>query len=350
MIVVRCALFVVVGILVFGLPVPASAIPVFAHRYGVSCQTCHTTVPHLNATGEAFLASGYAFPNAPTGRAFPIAVKTNLAYASEPDASGLPKAVVDEIELLTGGSAGHGGSYFAEVYVVDGGRPGSVRDAWFAQALGPAQVTVGQFTLPVPIDPETFRETSAHYTLYDQTVGGNPFNFFDAKPGASVQVERADTTLTLAALSGHDKQSGLPARGIDRMIAVQSMLGAIVASVYRYDGTRFFAGTDDRFWRQGYALGLQTARLRIDATLQTGNDAGQHIRSSGGFLQARYAFTPALAATIRYDGTSDTGFARSLLVGASKRVSRNARLTVEDIITHGTQTKHVFNTAYLFAY
>ncbi len=38
---------------------PAGAVPAFARRYGVSCSTCHSAWPALNATGLAFKLSGY---------------------------------------------------------------------------------------------------------------------------------------------------------------------------------------------------------------------------------------------------------------------------------------------------
>ena len=331
-------------------PLPAVAIPVFAHRSGLSCQACHTIVPHLTPFGEAFLTRGYRLPIDAIRSAFPVAIKANLAYSSEPDGSGLPKAVVDEIEVLTGGSVGRTGSYFAEGYLIDGGRPGSIRDAWYARTIGAVQATVGQFTLPLPVDPETFRETSAHLALYDQTVGTNPFHFFDPKQGVSVRTGSNIANATFSALVGHDKQSGLPTSGVDRMVSVQATRGSYIASAYRYDGERRLTAGGDRFWRQGLALAYASDRLRVDATLQTGNDAGPGIRSSGGFLQVRYAFGNSLAATVRYDGTNDTQFARSLLVGASRRLSRNTRLSIEDVIAHTPQTKHALNAAYLFAY
>ncbi|HEV2878622.1 MAG TPA: hypothetical protein VGW96_03480, partial [Candidatus Eremiobacteraceae bacterium] len=40
----------------------AQAIPVFAHRYGLSCQVCHTTVPHLTTFGEEFGRAGFRLP------------------------------------------------------------------------------------------------------------------------------------------------------------------------------------------------------------------------------------------------------------------------------------------------
>src|SRR5438270_7784177 len=40
----------------------ASAIPVFARKYGTSCQTCHTVYPKLTPFGEAFRRNGFRFP------------------------------------------------------------------------------------------------------------------------------------------------------------------------------------------------------------------------------------------------------------------------------------------------
>src|SRR5438105_10901215 len=41
---------------------PAQAIPVFARKYGTSCQTCHTVYPKLTPFGEAFRHNGFRFP------------------------------------------------------------------------------------------------------------------------------------------------------------------------------------------------------------------------------------------------------------------------------------------------
>lgn len=42
---------------------PAAAIPPFARRYKVVCQTCHVIIPKLNAFGEAFRINGYRMSN-----------------------------------------------------------------------------------------------------------------------------------------------------------------------------------------------------------------------------------------------------------------------------------------------
>ncbi|MEA2664860.1 MAG: hypothetical protein QOI11_1804 [Candidatus Eremiobacteraeota bacterium] len=349
-------------------PRPAEAIPVFAHRYGLTCQACHTIVPHLTPFGEAFLAGGYRLPAARTNRPFPAAIKVNLEYAGDPDDSGLPKAVVDEVEVLLGGSLGPRGrgAYFAEQYVVDGGLPGRKRDLWASWRATPDGAKLplwlrgGQFTLDLPVDPETFRETTDHYAIWDQTAGDNPFSFFEPKTGLALSAGREGRGLhaSFAAVQGHDPGSGLPARGIDRHLFVQQQAGdGLTLSAYRYDGTRPVDGLADRFWREGYGLGFERGRARFDAVYQRGFDTHASteggLRSSGAFAQVRYELSPRAFALARYDGTQDAERARAVTAGLGFRVARNARLTVFDTVHHDADDgarRNSLSAALLFAY
>src|SRR5437867_13088330 len=58
--VVLCAILVIVAVHVGKRE--ASAIPMFARRYGVGCMTCHTSPPRLNETGYKFRAAGFRMP------------------------------------------------------------------------------------------------------------------------------------------------------------------------------------------------------------------------------------------------------------------------------------------------
>jgi hypothetical protein len=287
-----------------------------------------------------------------------------LAYGSEAG-QGLPKAVVDEVELLVGGSLGKRGSYFAEQYVVDGGMPGRSRDLWIVwratpdDARVPVSVRGGQFTLTLPVDPETFRETTDHYAIWDQTAGANPFAFFEPKLGlaATVGDEARGLSASVAALRGHETGSGLPARGIDRELYVQHASPNVVVSAYRYDGTRPVDGADDRFWRAGYGVDVVRGRARFDAVYQHGSDTRASSQgalfSSGWFVQARYDLTARLFAVARYDGTQDTAFSRAAIAGLGYRLARNARLTAFDTIhrdASGHRARNTLSTALLFAY
>lgn len=335
------AAFVLAGL---GSAKPAAAIPVFAHRYGLSCQACHTVVPRLTDFGERFEANGFRLPGMRARGAFPAAVKVELAYGSEAE-GGMPKALVDEVEILLGGSIGSRGSYFAEQYVVDGGVPGRPRDAWAAWAVTPRDarlpvaVRAGRFTLDLPVDPETFRETTDHYAIFDQTAGGNPFTFFAPQTGVMAMLGNRGRGLSgsAAALQGHDVH-----------VYVQHASRGATVSAFRYAGTRAVDGARDRFWRQGYGLALGEARLRVDLGYLHGFDtratADGALRSSGGFAQVRYDLTPRLFGIARYDATHDTGFARAFIAGAGYRLARNARFSVFDTLHRDAETGRARNT------
>lgn len=347
--------------------VRALAIPEFAHQYGVTCQKCHTVVPHLNDFGLHFAAAGDRIPLLQAGPAVPISVKVNLVYSSAyqgtgPNGAGLPRAIVDEVELLASHPVGNRGSYFIEQYAVDGGEHGLLREAWFDYRADPwtsrvpVSLQAGSMTLPVPVDPETFRESYRHFTLFDQTVGDNPFNFFDPKIGGKLSI--GDTlhgaNVQLFAGPGHDRQSGLQTTGTDVMGYIQHVLGALTLSAYRYEGMRPDGALLNRFERTGYAAVLLDGRWESDSVLQTGHDSsigGIGQSSSGGFEQIRYSFNARLFTLVRYEGTSDhRSPARDAVLLLGYRPDRCSRVTLEDVITHAPRTQHTMNLQYTVAH
>jgi hypothetical protein len=369
----KSALVALGGLLaVLAWPLQAPAIPLFAHQYGVTCEKCHSVIPHLNDFGAAFQAFGDRIPGVQPGPAFPLATKVNLVDSSAnqgsgPNGAGLPKAIVDEIELFTAGAIGTRASFFVEQYALDGGMPGLTRDAWVFDRLNPwdakipVSVQAGSFTLSLPVDPETFRESARHYTVLDQAVGTNPFTFFDPKIGVRLGIgnQLRGLSAQFFAGPGHDRQSGLPSTGTDAMATVQDALGPFVLSVYSYQGSRPSVGDIDKFHRTGYGLTYnQWGRLSIENVLQVGWDSncgnGDNLgcASSGGFTQLRYAFNRKLFAAARYEGTNDptNGFTRDgvLLLGYGPR--ENSRITIEDVIAHAPQTTHTMNLQFTVAY
>jgi hypothetical protein len=359
-----------VVLLVSWRPAPLTAIPIFSHQYDVSCSKCHSVIPHLNAFGAAFMDSGYRIPGVKPGPAYPISVKANLLDSSEnqgdgPNGAGLPKAIVDEVEVFTAGGIGDRSSYLVEQYAVDGGQVGLLRDAWVIDHLNPwdakipLQVQAGSFTLPLPVDPETFRETFADYSIYTTTVGTNPFNFFDPKIGARLQIGDPLKGLNVQIFGGqgHDRQSGLPTIGTDVMFSAQENIGPLALTAFRYSGIRPTVGGSDTFERTGYGVVFdQWGRLSSENVLITGNDTdcgiGGACQSSGGFTQLRYAFNRRLFALGRYEGTSDpvNGFTRDGIVLLGYGPSENTRLTIEDVITHTPATTNTMNVQFTIAY
>jgi hypothetical protein len=289
----------------------------------------------------------------------------NLAYSSANDPSGLPKAIVDELELLAGAPVGRRLSYRIEQYVVDGGTAGKTRDAWLSYTSRPdlgdtsaaLRVTAGEFTLPLPFDPETQRDTENHYAAFDQRVGANPFDLFEDKVGVDLAYGRPagqGADVHLLALSGHDAQSGLPSDGLDRMIVARTGSRAFAISAYRYDGARPLAPVADRFSRQGFGVSALTGDAEVDGLVQSGADSsadgmGSNVPSHGGFVQLRWTASPRFFGVVRYDVAGDAvaGASRSLTASLIFRPYRNARFTLEDVISGG---HHTPAAAWLFAY
>lgn len=363
----------VVGAVLCSVRGPAVGIPLFAHQYQVTCEKCHSVIPHLNAFGAAFMASGYRIPRVQPQSAFPLSAKTNLVDSSEnqgdgPNGAGLPKAIVDEIEVFTAGAIGTRASYLVEQYVVDGGMPGLTRDAWVNDRVNPwdARIPVyvqgGSFTLPLPVDPETFRDAYQGYALYQQTVGSDTFNFFDPKIGARLGIGDPLRGLNaqLFAGPGHDRESGVPTTGTDAMGYIQDAIGPLTPSIYRYQGTRPTpSGALDSFQRTGFGLTYdQWGRVSSETVFQRGWDSNCGVpglvgcASSGGFTQFRYAFAPRWYALGRYEGTYDpvAGLAHDGVLMLGYGTGENSRVTVEDVITHVPRTTNTMNLQFTVGY
>jgi hypothetical protein len=359
---------VLLGGLVFALlasPATARAIPLFAGEYGVTCQKCHSVIPQLNKFGQSFLANGFRIKGVEPGPAFPISGKLNLvgssAYqGSGPNGQGLPKAIVDEVELFTAGLIGSRANYFVEQYVIDGGENGSLRDAWMTVRLNPwsaripVSIQAGQFTLPLPVDPETFRQSYQHYTLFDQTVGNNPFNFFEDKNGGVLSVGSTlrGPNVQFFAGPGHELNNDLATVGTDLMGYGQEVLGPFTLSAYHYQGQRPDGPSLlDRFQRTGYGLVFNEGKWLSQSVLQTGWDSSclPHVGcpSSGGFTQLQYQVSPRFFALARYEGTSDTlgGFSRDAVLLLGYRPTHNSRVTLEDVVQRASNTINLQLTA-----
>jgi hypothetical protein len=285
-----------------------------------------------------------------------------------PDGQGLPKAIVDEIELFSSATIGSRANYFVEQYLLDGGEPGLLRDAWISDRVNPwdAKIPVlvqgGQFTLPLPVDPETFRDTFQDYTPYEQAVGANPFVFSDPKLGVRVSVGDPLRGLSgqIFAGPGYDRQSGLAPTGVDTEMYLQDAMGPFTLTAFRYDGLRPVAGgPNDSFDRLGLGLNIgQWSKFSSEFVLINGWDSNcatpglVGCRSSGGFEQLRWAFSRKLFAEARYEGTNDpvNGFTRDGVVLLGFGPTENTRITIEDVISHTPQTNNTMNAQFTIAY
>lgn len=226
-----------VTIVVFGISLwvvsvtpSASAIPVFARKYGTSCSTCHNNFPELNDFGWAFYKNGFKFPkddetfvkeppvllgakaqkeafpgNAIFPGEIPGTVPVGLRYegygqfnSKQPASLGiLPRVDLfspNTFTILTAGSFGPTLSWWVDDDISVGGSnaSGGLGFAYLkANDIGhylhlpkdTLNVRVGQFELDLPFS-QAFTINPTDYDIYDEVaVAGalgttnNPFSF-----------------------------------------------------------------------------------------------------------------------------------------------------------------------------
>lgn len=127
---------------------------------------------------------------------------------------------------------------------------------------------------PSPTIPRRNVQRS-NITIFDQTVGSNPFNLFDDRIGLDAAYGRQVRGVDVQALvmKGHDPQSGLPTLGVDSMLTVQGGGASALFSAYRYDGRRPLGPVSDRFWRQALATNVDWGKAEVDLLAQDGREA-----------------------------------------------------------------------------
>ena len=170
------------------------AIPAFARKYKMSCQTCHSPVPRLKAYGDEFAGNGFvlADQDAPryfvdTGdpelsliRDFPLAVRLDayVTYNNQ-DAKQTDFTVPYLLKLLSGGSLSENIAYYFYAYLSERGEVVGVEDAYlmfnnlFDSEL---DVYIGQFQVSDPLFKREVRLTFEDYQIYKVKVGNSRIN------------------------------------------------------------------------------------------------------------------------------------------------------------------------------
>lgn len=171
---------------------PASAIPAFARKYGVTCSLCHSAAPKLNAYGETFAGNGFEMMpgEAPrdtidTGdvllrlqRDIPLAVRFD-AYAqfltdAPQDATSFDLQTPWMIKLLSAGQIANKVSYYMYFFLSERGHVAGLEDAYvqFTDiAESGVSLLVGQFQVSDPLFKRELRLTVEDYQPYRVRVG-----------------------------------------------------------------------------------------------------------------------------------------------------------------------------------
>ncbi|GJQ62685.1 MAG: hypothetical protein SCALA702_17380 [Melioribacteraceae bacterium] len=165
------------------------AIPAFARKYNMSCQTCHAPIPRLKAYGDEFAGNGFVLndQDAPryftdTGddelsliRDFPLAVRmdAHVTYRDDDPAQG-DFGTPYLVKLLSGGALSDNIAYYFYFYMNERGGVAGVEDAYlmYNNLFGTElDIYLGQFQVSDPLFKRELRLTLEDYLLYKQRIG-----------------------------------------------------------------------------------------------------------------------------------------------------------------------------------
>lgn len=171
------------------------AIPAFARKYKMSCQTCHSPTPRLKAFGDEFAGNGFKMPEmvstryfVDTGdeelsliRDFPIAVRLDMhaLVKTNDEKNGVDFQAPYLVKLLSGGELADNLAYYFYFYMDERGEVVGVEDAYimFNNLFGhDLDLYLGQFQVSDPLFKRELRLTLEDYQIYKTSIGNATSN------------------------------------------------------------------------------------------------------------------------------------------------------------------------------
>lgn len=299
------------------LPAEASAIPVFARRYKVSCQLCHNPVPALTDFGEQFAANGFRMSptegprdTLATGddllwlpRELPLAFRLD-AYAQ---AFSGGRTVSDfqgpyTLKVLGSGSISPKLSWYIYALLLERGEFGGVEDAYVQVndvAGKPLDVMVGQFQISDPLFKRELRLMFEDYAAYRARIGDDPTNLTYDR-GVMVMADVAGFALTGELVNGNGIGAAQENRRFDtgpgKGAAVRlsrDLVDGIRVGGFAYRNSNELDGIRNRATIVGgdATLSLGPAEFNLQYLHRTDDDplflggAAEEVTSDGGFAE-----------------------------------------------------------------
>jgi hypothetical protein len=177
-------------LLLFAALQSAEAIPAFARKYDMSCQTCHSPMPKLKAYGEEFAANGFRLADKESPRFFretgddqltlmrelPLALRVEGYARWQPQTNHRADMQAPYLlKLLSGGQIAKDVSYYFYFFFGERGSVAGLEDAFIMfNNLFDAELDlfVGQFQVSDPLFKRELRLTLEDYQVY-KTAPGN---------------------------------------------------------------------------------------------------------------------------------------------------------------------------------
>ncbi len=313
----------------------ANAVPAFARKYDVNCNTCHRAYPELNAAGRQFKELGYRFP---AGSSFEEDVTQEIsdflqleehvpvsmilvARPYDKKDSGQEKIrALHEVEIIGAGVLGEQWSGYFEIEAED--------ETGFELELAPAVLTWNyskEFNLqfvwgptfwadPYGIVGDHFRLTRGHVGAIDQSFGGadDGGRFRATRQNVGAYGRVADRIFYNVNWSGlAEDAEGENASSFSGLVAYDltdnMMIGALAISGEDEDQNRDFSRTGVQFQADVGDARLQALYITATDDRAAGDPRGPGEDDNTAIsLQASYVFVdnalrPTWVPLIRYD-------------------------------------------------
>lgn len=334
---------------------PAQAIPIFAQRYHLTCETCHSVLPELNSFGNAFREHGYQLPLPKHGTTV-VAVRYQLEWEKDPvnQRRWTPGGVLLgnlEVGQITA---------FAHYNLGAQGGPAGLYLGYLAGYNKHTQTLYrgGLFELPLVQSPGQRLDDLQQYGYYGIHVGLNDLPLSSPRWGLQVERTTGDTRFDFiiddgefkgAAYGGAPSPTGEttsaahPEAGLfmrTRLVDSLTVGGAVM------EGTRHIvltgkSGFDDTYNRQNLFLLWQPGKFQLTAEQWWGNDQnadgfGSAVASSGGYVRAKYYPTPHSYLGVRYDASANPFITRDVVYYGAFMLTPHVRFVLQNVQTIGS--------------
>lgn len=353
-IVIAAALFAGAAL---ALPSQASAIPIFAQRYLLRCEACHSVLPELNAFGNAFRDHGYQLPPAvPRHGTTLVAMRYQMEYEKDP--AGGSRRFTPGGVLLSSLDAGRV-SAFLHFNLGAGGGPSGLYLGYLSTYDEHTNTLyrAGQFELPLPHSPGQRLDDLQPYGYEAAHVGLNDLVLTQPRAGVQAQRDVGNARIGFTAAIAEFKGAAYGGRPLDTGEATrpsqpelglyfsQRLNSSLVVGLEEIDGVRSIAQTGkyvaftDRYRRSGVYGSFESPQADLLAQQWWGRDGnadglGGALGSSGGFVRLRYwplrRWHHAFAG-IRYDAAANPAPVRDWIFYAGFHVNPHARIVVQRV-------------------
>jgi hypothetical protein len=332
-------------------PRPAQAVPLFAQRYNLRCDACHSVLPELNQFGNDFRNRGYRIAGAPKHGTTIVALREQIGYTPTPTdgttrtivpaGAALGAAEIGQVEAFvheTLGSEGSSASLFLGYLAYGNARTGMLYRA-------------GLIELPLVHSPAQRNDTLTAYGYEGTLTGLNDLTL--ATPRWAFEAERNVGAARVAATiafgnatgsayggkpveTGRSESFAAPEFGAFARVPLSDTVSVGVDALA---GTRRIAvlgGTpfDDPYSRFGASLEAHRGRLELLTEQWYGRDtnadgSGGVLDSTGGFVRLRWRLGSHAFLGVREDASAAPGATRALLWYAEAHVTPHARVLIQ---------------------